>query len=320
MSTSEFPSSQVLVQAQMAASEYAMRKARALSRRLTAAGVMTHIWPDFFQPMTFKNLKGEGFRLHPVVGTEFDVINRRNAYFLSQHPTKVQFDQEVAFHRLRDDKDSMLTSDLPIERYQQYLAFSKMRGHVLMTGLGMGMAAWMCLEMLPQVLSVTVVEKEKALIDFIEPQLPPDPQRLAIIHADAYEFLKTVKPGQYQSAYHDIWYSTGEATWAEHVVPLYRLSRKIRIKNLGAWGEFEMISQLRSALHIRSHLVLPEEKFKPYRVFRQALKDRFGTEPPYPGQDKVLEQMIESYLTHVGAPSWEYMFKWDDQKEGADEA
>lgn len=93
-------------------------------------------------------------------------------------------------------------------------------GDVLLTGLGIGMVAAAC-KRHPNVTSVTVVEIDKHLINFIGPHIPvnhaPYAQAAAIFErADAYtwspRFGKT-----YDCIYHDIWSELElTSTWAGH--------------------------------------------------------------------------------------------------------
>lgn len=100
----------------------------------------------------------------------------------------------------------------------RHVAFlQKARGDVLLTGLGLGMVAAAC-KRHPNVTSVTVVEIDKHLINFIRPHIPvnraPYAQAAAIFErADAYtwspRFGKT-----YDCIYHDIWSSLElTSTW-----------------------------------------------------------------------------------------------------------
>lgn len=77
-------------------------------------------------------------------------------------------------------------------------ALAPAKGHCLVTGLGLGLAASM-LAQKPEVKSVTVIEKHQDAIDWFlrEKDIPP---KTSIVHADAFE-----SSGKYDFALHDIW-------------------------------------------------------------------------------------------------------------------
>jgi hypothetical protein len=259
-----------------------------------------------YQPMRFKKKKLGKVEIKPTVSQEFVVVNMRNAYLLGLRPMTVRYDKPVEFNMLYNGV-SMLTSDRPVEIHQQYISFHKAKGHVLVGGLGLGMAATMILN-LPEVKSVTVVEKNKTIINLIQPQIDP---RIKVVHADLYKFLETVPFGRYDFAYYDIWYSCGERDWVSSLVPLYRLSQKAGIENLAAWGEFEMQAQLRPALFIRA--LLPREAFswQPYQIFIDAAIKLLGQKPPFPESSMPeISKLVQLYLTQVGTKLWEDAFDW----------
>lgn len=93
----------------------------------------------------------------------------------------------------------LVMSDTPAE-YSDHSGFIRQaRGNVHLNGLGLG-CVLACI--LPQVDSVTVVEKNADVIDYVGPFFN-DP-KVEIIHADALEW-KPFKGARYDSVWHDIW-------------------------------------------------------------------------------------------------------------------
>ena len=274
-------------------------------------------------PMTFANKRSASgkFTLVPESNDRWAVVNMRNALFLGLKPLSIHNDGvPLTFHRLKGGKGAthkgVMTSDIPVEVHQQFMAFRKLKGHVLVTGLGMGMAATM-IQRLPAVKSVTVIDMEQELIDFIAPQID---KRIRIERADAFQFCN--KNGRswncphlgFDSAYHDIWYGTGETTWVDEVVPLYRLCRKAGINRLAAWGEYEMRWQLISGCYRACYM--PEELSHwkpPYRVFRAAVVKAGELGEPTDAKDAIVGEFLKLYLCDVGSPKWERTFgaEWD---------
>lgn len=250
-------------------------------------------------PMTFKQRRKGPYKIEPETSDMFPVTNQRMQVLMGTPLVNVRFDGPTSFHLLKKGKQ-ILTSDKPIEIYQQWLSFRQMRGRVLVGGLGLGMAATMILNS-PEVRSVTIVEKSKAIIDLIKPQVS---SKFKIIHDDLFDFLKALRRPQYESAYFDIWYGTGESDWSANVLPLYRAARRKGILTLGAWGEYEMNWQLRSGLH-KAAFLEAGWTFLPYVLWRRGLKDHFKALPVPEDRLQEVESLLELYLNGIGGEQWE---------------
>lgn len=82
----------------------------------------------------------------------------------------------------------------------------RLRGHVLITGLGLGMVIHILTTISPykeRVKSITVVEKEKHVVALSGPTYRSPTVR--IINADAYQWVPPVGTPRFDSAWHDIW-------------------------------------------------------------------------------------------------------------------
>lgn len=103
------------------------------------------------------------------------------------------------YTRLSSSTERCFMSDTPDE-YRDALPFIlEATGHVLVSGLGLGMVI-KALLLKPDVASITVVELEADVIALVAPHYA-DP-RLRVINADAY----TWRPDrQFDWAWHDIW-------------------------------------------------------------------------------------------------------------------
>lgn len=95
-------------------------------------------------------------------------------------------------------------------------------GHVLLNGLGLGMALNAVLNK-PQVESVTVIEIDADVIGMIAPAFKPevDAGRVKIIQADAFDY-KPARGEKYAVAWHDIW----DDISASNLQQMTRLKRK----------------------------------------------------------------------------------------------
>ena len=266
---------------------------------------------DLYRPMSFPRQKSGPFEIVTQTSDHFPITSAAHAQLLGVESVTVNFGESVDFHVLTGDGCGVMASDKPDEIYIQYIAFHKMHGRVLVGGLGLGMAANMLASM-PEVSSVTVIEKEPDIIALVHDNLDA---RVTVVQADVFEFANALKPEQFDSAYYDTWYSTGRREWGVSVVPLYRASRKAGIETLGAWGEHEMVAQLASALYLQAVQAETAWTPRPFWVFLQGLKRELGGAPPYAGQKNRIQELIRFYLYEVGTPGWERTFSWDSYRK-----
>lgn len=263
---------------------------------------------DLYKPMKltkFRSTTGK-FVIERPRFQKVDVVDNRFSILAGVKATTVSFPGPVRWHRLKS-KHGCMTSDIPLEMYTQYVSFRNMYGHVLVGGLGLGMAAEIILDF-PNVKSVTVIEKEKELIDLVKPQIS---KAIRIVEADLFEFVRDEElMRRFDSAYYDIWYGTGEATWHADVMPLVRATRQMGIEEIGAWFEYAMWGQLFPMLYTCKRIGI-EHKWAPYK--------RFLTNTPKTMTDAKLVSAIDLYLTQIGSPAWEKRFgKFIDDDEGDD--
>jgi len=119
----------------------------------------------------------------------------------------------------------------PMEIYTLRDAIREAHGHVLLAGLGMG---WLTRRILEntEVTKVTQIELEPTVIDFFgAPLQEMFPNKLEIIEADVYEFLKL--PHSYDSYIFDIWGSLGEAPDDEQ---FQELKEEVQNADADIWG------------------------------------------------------------------------------------
>jgi len=97
--------------------------------------------------------------------------------------------------------DTCVMSNTPdeIRDFSDFVCTAK--GDILVNGLGLGVLLKALLNK-PDVLSVTVIEKSKDVIDLVSPSYKDD--RVTIINADAYEY-QPPKGKRYYAVWHDIW-------------------------------------------------------------------------------------------------------------------
>ena len=89
---------------------------------------------------------------------------------------------------------------------------SKAKGKVLTFGLGLGYFAYMC-SLKDDVQSVTIVEKDKCVIQLFEEVLLPQfayKDKIRIINDDAYAYLDKMQDKEYDYAFVDIYHDAGD--------------------------------------------------------------------------------------------------------------
>jgi hypothetical protein len=262
---------------------------------------------DLYNPMSFPRQKAGVFEIITETSEHFQITSSSHAQLLGVEAVSLNFGRPIDFHILTGDGCGIMASDKPDEIYIQYIAFHKMRGRVLVGGLGLGMAANMIAAM-PEVTSVTVIEKELDIIRLVDGNLDP---KVVVVQADVFQYVDEITRDQFDSAYYDTWYSTARREWGVSVVPLYRASRRSGIELLGAWGEHEMVGQLASALYMQAMIEESAWTPRPFWVFIQGLKKELGDKPPYLCNKARVKELIRRYLYEVGTPDWERIFPWD---------
>jgi hypothetical protein len=95
----------------------------------------------------------------------------------------------------------VVMSDTPAEAHENFQAYSKARGRVLINGLGLGFVLKAILTKRDVV--VTVVEKSEDVIRLVGPSFRDDP-RVEIICADALTW-RPARGERFDVAWHDIW-------------------------------------------------------------------------------------------------------------------
>ncbi len=247
-------------------------------------------------------------------GHEFDIGDLKNSHSSGIPGVRARFQVPVRVHTLKFRKQTV-TTDSPQECYTQYLAYRHCHGHVLVGGLGVGMAATRLLGK-KTVKSVVVVEKSNAVIHIVGSQLP----ELRVVRGDLFRYLKDRSyekqfGRKFDSAYFDIWSPTEPSIWDGYIVPLRRLVYQTCGQvEVGNWGELEMRGQLREQLFIRSFLHEDLSLWRSYWVFLQGARKYFNLSIPLPREEAIfqkLSEFIEMYFNSVGSPEWEALFPWD---------
>lgn len=114
-------------------------------------------------------------------------------------------------------KNDIIMSNTPMEKRTNLEFCEKAHGDVLIGGLGIGLII-LAIQNKEDVDSITVIEKEKDIIDLVKPQLPLN-NKVKIINSDVYEW-KPNDGEKYNCIYMDIWNFVNEDVYYNEMTPL----------------------------------------------------------------------------------------------------
>lgn len=125
---------------------------------------------------------------------------------------------------------TVVMSDTPMEKRDHVPFVHAARGHVLIHGLGLGMALAAILEK-PEVERVTVIEKSPDVISLVAPSY--DDPRVEIVEGDAFTW-RPPRGVRFGAVWHDIW----DDKCADNLGEMKRLHRRYgrRADWQGSWG------------------------------------------------------------------------------------
>ena len=104
----------------------------------------------------------------------------------------------------------MSVSPNEINTMQHNIAYA--RGKVVTFGLGLGYFAYMC-SLKSEVTSITIIEKNEKVIELFNKYILPQfeaKDKITIVKADAYEYIKSLKDGEFDYAFVDIYHDAGD--------------------------------------------------------------------------------------------------------------
>lgn len=97
----------------------------------------------------------------------------------------------------------------PSEIFSMREDIKRAHGKVLVLGLGLGYYPFTC-ALKKDVSEITIIELSQEVIDIFNAEIFPhfiNKQKIKIVKADAIEYLKTVKAGEYDFCFADVWES-----------------------------------------------------------------------------------------------------------------
>ncbi len=124
----------------------------------------------------------------------------------------------------------MSNTPAEIQDHLEFIRIAKQGGHILINGLGLGVALTEILKS-EKVKTVTIIEKSKDVISLVSGHYLKDP-RVSVIEADCFEY-KPPKGGRYAAVWHDIW----DNICGDNLPQMTKLHRKYgrRTEWQGSW-------------------------------------------------------------------------------------
>lgn len=194
------------------------------------------------------------------------------------------FDHRYRFPCIRE-KGSTWMSVTPNEIFTMRKPIEEAKGRVLTLGLGMGYYTYMVSEK-EEVEHVTVIEKEKAVVDLFNTYILPqfaNKDKITVIHADAFEYMEKLEDGVYDYCFADLWKNNGDS------IPYFKLKKickKFKSMKMSYWIEdalmeasVGLVSVLITEQYYKNNKIqppeieMPEDAEEKLEYLREFLKD-----------------------------------------------
>lgn len=139
----------------------------------------------------------------------YDDLNINSDEFYKEY-SKVGYFLKPYHYLTLKQQNQIWMSITPNEINTMEADIEKMNGNIIVFGLGLGYFSYMC-SLKESVVSITIIEKDKAIIDIFKKYLLPqfeNANKIHIIHDDAYNYLDQIK--NYNCAYVDLWHNPND--------------------------------------------------------------------------------------------------------------
>jgi len=227
---------------------------------------------------------------HRFVKDKIEIIGSRQAFTRGLQPVMLKLIQPLKITTLSDKKSGVWMTDLPEELFQIHsmLETVQPRGHVLIGGLGLGIAALM-VNQHPGVKSVTIIEKDADIIELCAPQH----LKKNIICADITDYLKSHKE-KFNCYLLDTWRGTNEMTYWREVFPLRRIIRnRFGLRPVvHCWAEDIMRGQVERVLRGPNR----HWKYQDLPPMTQAIAERFTENVGTKTWEKIYGETVDANL------------------------
>lgn len=158
------------------------------------------------------------------------------------------FDKRFSYPAILE-KDRVWMSITPNEVCTMEEPIRKAKGKVLTLGCGMGYFAYMA-SLKEDVESVTIVEKEQDVIDLFSEYILPQfetKDKINIVKADAFKYLKTLEDGEFDYCFADIWDGVEDV---ESYLTVKRLAKRFKKTKFEYWIEEAILISLTATVYL----------------------------------------------------------------------
>ena len=163
---------------------------------------------------------------------------------------KERYEYPIIMENKGDGSSTTWMTITPNEIFTMRKPIEEAKGKILVLGCGLGYYAYM-ISLKENVDDITIIEKEKSVIELFERFILPQfefKNKIKIIHADAFNYMKTVEDGMYDYCFADIWDGVTETETYYHMKAICRRFKKMK---LSYWIEDGFILSLRDILIAR---------------------------------------------------------------------
>lgn len=177
--------------------------------------------------------RGEIFQ-HEMPDFESDIVVPRLGFF----------PELVAFPSIYEGTVPWV-SVCPSEISSMQTQIKRANGRVLVLGLGLGYYPYI-VSGKANVSEITIVERQPEIIELFEKNILPqfaDGGKIRIVRSDAYEFLDSVRVGQYDFCFADIW--EGQMDGATSYLRIKEYEERLPGTEFTYWIEEQILSYLR---------------------------------------------------------------------------
>ncbi|MFA5283327.1 MAG: hypothetical protein WC366_02235 [Bacilli bacterium] len=158
-----------------------------------------------------KNRRLTNLSYLPYEGFVYDeIVVDSEDYYIEKTPLGF-YPSQVSYPALLED-DTIWMSVIPHEINTMKMALEKVRGNVLIYGLGLGYFAYMA-SIKNDVDAITIIENDSDIIALFKKQIFNKftyRNKISIINEDAFEWAAKIKDGEYDYVFADIWHNVGD--------------------------------------------------------------------------------------------------------------
>lgn len=158
------------------------------------------------------------------------------------HSYQFTYKKPVPFHSLIRKADNFgLMTDCLDEQFDHIPCYLNSHGHVCIAGLGLGYCASKIAGK-PEVKRITIIEKDKNIIDLIYPQIKK--AKIEIINQNFFQFLDEKNSWDFDYTWIDIWYHVSKGIYETNIKPIRNKINALNPKaKMGFWKEDEFAAK-----------------------------------------------------------------------------